>query len=507
MRLFLLSFLTACGFLLSGCASQKTKTSKKNKSHLKSNPSLPDGTDFHSESETLVEEDSESIEDDEDSDLAETNENLEGSNAIDDSQIGNIVSEEERKADAEARRTFPLVYNEMVEMWIRYFTSKRGYPVMHKWLTRSTRYIPMMKQVLRDQGLPEDLIYLSMIESGFNPIAKSRAKAVGPWQFIKGTGTRYGLKVDYWTDERRDYRKSTFAAAQYLKELHQIFGSWYLAAAGYNAGEGKVLFAVRRDRSRNFWELARKKKNFRAETRNYVPKIIAAALISKNPEKYGFTDIPFEEPLAWTEVRVPSGVDLKTVSRLIEEDEFMVSLLNSELRRGITPPGKDGYLLRVPPQKKDILLASLDKLESKKIGNFLEHTLRPGESLGSLSRKYGVSVSALQDLNQISNPKRLRPGQEILIPVGGDLDSDRPRRRQQKMASQPPTVALNGNIHTVQEGDSLWSISKKYNVSLAEILKANGIGSRKTLKIGSTLSIPSNTESKSNSGVTTGASH
>jgi membrane-bound lytic murein transglycosylase D len=471
---------------LCSCASHQKRVSKKNKPTATASSSNGTGEET---TETEIADGDPQEEEDEDSDLVVSDESQQGTDAVDDTNISEKVTAEEAKADAEARRTFPLVYNEMVDMWIRFFTGKRGKPVMQKWLARSTRYIPMMKQVLREQGLPEDLIYLSMIESGFNPKAKSKAKAVGPWQFIKGTGTRYGLKVDYWVDERRDYRKSTFAAAQYLKELHQVFGSWYLAAAGYNAGEGKVLLAVRRDRSRNFWELSRRKKNFRAETRNYVPKIIAAALISKNPEKYGFTDIAFEEPLSWTEVVVPAGVDLKTVSKIIETDEDYVNLLNSELRRGITPPGSAGYKLRIPPSTQEKLLASMDKLESKKIGNFIEHTLKGGESLGSLARKYGVSVATLMELNQISNPRKLRTGMEILVPVGGDQDSDSPRRKK-RLVSKNPTAPEPGGTHVVAEGDSLWSISRKYNVSMNELIKANGLRSKAQLQIGVRLAIP-----------------
>lgn len=492
-------------------------------------------------------------------------------------QIRENRSKEEVAADDLAMKTFPLVTNELVESWIKYFTG-RGRPVMERWLARSTRYIPMMKQVLREQGLPEDLIYLSMIESGFNPKAKSKAKAVGPWQFIKATGQRYDLRVEYWLDERRDYRKSTYAAAEYLKELHDVFGSWYLAAAAYNAGEGRVLAAVRRDRTRNFWELARKKKkNFRAETKNYVPKIIAAALVSKNPEKYGFKNIPYEQPLSWSSVNVPAGVSIRQVASVIGTDEDTLTLLNSELRRDITPPGKNGYELRVPPANKQALVDNLDKLNSKKVGNFMEYVIRKGDTLSTVARRYGTDIEALRDLNQLTKKSKLRPGRELIVPVGGRFaDDDSPKSRRKKksggtvvaatsaangvqavataaaasgtaaaatpanasssvtgaatptapttaatvgantsaakpagtsataaastapspstssatVAQAPTAVASNGQ-HVIQDGDSFWSISKKYGVSLQQLKKANKGKGAHSLRPGQAINVPS----------------
>ena len=503
---------------------------------------------------------------------------------VDDTKISGSRTQSEIEADAEARRTFPLVYNEFVQLWIDYFTSPRGRPVMEKWLTRSTRYIPLMQQVLREQGLPEDLIYLSMIESGFNLKARSRAKAVGPWQFITGTGQRYGLDVTYWLDERSDVRKSTFAAAKYLSELHQIFGSWYLAAASYNAGEGRVLLAVQADRSRNFWELARKKKNFRSETRNYVPKIIAAALISKNPVKYGFTDIPYQLPQNWEIAHIPNGVTVKSVAATVGMDEEDLQLMNAELRRGITPPGDQGWDLRVPPEKKDLLMANVGKLEAKKIGNFLEHTIRRGETLSTIARKYGVNQGDLKELNKIRNTKSLRPGHQLLIPIpdrylvsknakkkhrknhddetpsttstkdddtaktttipatAPSVDTpaakveekivakdDKPAATQaeapavnklaetrapvgpEKAAATAPdptpkreskTSAVSSSAaagtastpatgnYTVQSGDSLWSIAKRFNTSVSELKKANGMRRGRNIRAGATLKIP-----------------
>ncbi len=421
---------------------------------------------------------------------------------IEDTSISEQRSRAEVEADIMAQKTFPLVYNEFVEQWIKYFTSVRGRPVMQKWLSRSTRYMPLMQQALREGNLPEDLVYLAMIESGFNLKAKSHAKAVGPWQFIASTGRRYGLESTYWVDERRDIRKSTLAAAAYLKELHQVFGSWYLAAAAYNAGEGKVLNAVRRDRTRNFWELARKKANFRAETRNYVPKIIAAALIGKNPEKYGFTDVAYQQPLAWDIVRVPSGVTMQSIAQNIEMDPDDLHIMNAELRRGITPPGPNGYELRVPPQLKDKLVTNLGKLESKKIGNFLEHVIRRGDNLGSIARRYGVDTETLIDLNKIRNTRALRIGQEILIPVAAAGSDDTPRRKKRpdpkdekqevakKQAPFVPRASLGADQYQVAQGDSLWSIAQKLGTSVEELKRLNRIRSARSLQVGQVLTVP-----------------
>ena len=510
----------------SGCSTLFAKKKSHSKTtHVAKNDS-PLG--FNADSEAEEDSDSDDSDDDE-TDVAGTEGKDETPEDVGDVQARAERSKEEIEADAQARKTFSLVDNEFVESWIRYFDG-RGFTVMQKWLGRSTRYIPMMKQVLRDEGMPEDLIYLSMIESGFNPKAASRAKAVGPWQFIKSTGQRYGLKVNYWLDERRDYRKSTYAAAQYLKELHQIFGSWYLAAAAYNAGEGKVLTAVRKDRTRNFWELARKKKNFRAETRNYVPKIIAAALVSKNPEKHGFTNVAYENPLSWETITVPSGVDLRSVAQIIGEDLEHMQLLNSELRRGITPPGENGYELRVPPGKKETLAANLDKLQAKKIGNFVEHTVRRGDTLSSIARRYGTDVTALQELNQLTGRRsHLKIGRELVVPVGSRDADDSPSSRRRKSrrarasetaaapagkAAQPSAkpssestlvasakpgtpapgilaTAANPGSYTVQPGDTLWSIAKKYGTTIQELKRRNNLRSPKSMRAGVVIQIPS----------------
>ena len=362
-----------------------------------------------------------------------------------------------------------------------------------------------MKQVLKEEGVPEDLIYLSMIESGFNPKAYSRAKAVGPWQFMEATGKRYGLKVDFWIDERKDIVQSTHAAARYLKELHEIFGSWYLAAAGYNAGEGKVLSAVRREKSRNFWQLAHERKNFRAETSNYVPKIIAAAVLAKNPQKYGFSkDLEFENPLVWESVKIPGGVDLRAVAQVTGADPELLQLLNAELRAGITPPDlKDGYEFRVPPEKKDLLISKISELSRIQVASFISHKVGRGENLGYIARRYKTNTETLLKLNNIRSPKALRVGQVIKVPlpyskVGKRAPSSIQKPEKIEKVSKKAEALKTREIasddyiqHKVKRGESLIRLAKKYNVKMSEILKVNNLKSRE-LRIGQSLKIPDN---------------
>ena len=232
----------------------------------------------------------------------------------------------------------PIVINAAVEQHMKYF--QKTIPKRFKmWLERSGRFTPMMRAILKEHDMPEDLVYLALIESGFNCSAYSRAAAVGPWQFIRGTGRRYGLRIDYWVDERRDPVKSTHAAAKYLGDLYAEFGSWYLAAAGYNAGEGKVRRALKRYNADDFWSISQGRRYYlKRETRQYVPKMIAAAIIAKNPEKYGFKEIRYWEPLAYDTVKVHSGTSLGVAAKLAGIQTKELVQLNPELRRWCTPP-------------------------------------------------------------------------------------------------------------------------------------------------------------------------
>ena len=242
----------------------------------------------------------------------------------------------------------PIVLNDRVEWWIDYFSYRlRG--SFERYLIRSGAWMPYLKAQLREAGLPEDMAYLALIESGFSTQAVSHAGAVGPWQFMPYTGREYGLRIDRWVDERRDYEKATQAAIAYLSDLHAMLGSWYLAAAGYNGGQGRVGRAMMRDNTINFWELT----GIHDETKNYVPKLIAATLIAKEPERYGFYGVPYLEPVEWETVTVPTSSDLSVIAAAAEVPFETIRALNPHLLRGRTPPGEVNFPVHIPAGQVD----------------------------------------------------------------------------------------------------------------------------------------------------------
>jgi hypothetical protein len=251
----------------------------------------------------------------------------------------------------------PIQMNKQVRAYLVYFSTERK-AVITRYLARSTRYLPMIKRVFQEAGLPEDLAYLAMIESGFNNKAYSPAAASGMWQFIKGTGLRYGLTIDSYVDERRDPEKSTRAAANYLLDLYKQFGSWYLAAASYNCGEGRVQRELNQSNHKNFWELSAN-QCLPNETKNYVPQMIAATIIAKNPEKFGFKHVPYLPPVKYDQVAVTETTSLTAASVAVNVPAEEVQALNPELLRGITPPDTPSYTLNLPPHSKDLFTKNI----------------------------------------------------------------------------------------------------------------------------------------------------
>lgn len=248
--------------------------------------------------------------------------------------------------DARPSFDIPVTYNTRVKSWVIYFQGN-GRKWFRTWLERSSAYLPLMQATLKENGLPQDLAYIAMIESGFSAHAISDADAVGYWQFIHSTASRYGLKVNWWLDERRDFIKSTKAASRYLGDLYKMFGSWYLTAAAYNMGEGRTQRLVQRYKTKNYWLLA-KKNDFPKETSQYIPKLLAAMLIAKAPKLYGFNDLQLKPPYRYEYFHVPGGTDLVNMARHFKIEEKFILKLNPELVRGLVPSNVGQHRIRIP---------------------------------------------------------------------------------------------------------------------------------------------------------------
>ena len=384
-------------------------------------------------------------------------------------------------ADGSPTYDIPITINDQVEFFIDYFQTK--IPKRFRiYLSRSTRYEAMMRGVLKEYGLPEDLLYLALIESGFSCQAVSSASAVGPWQFIKASGTRFGLKIDYWVDERQDPIKSTHAAAKYLRELYNEFGSWYLAAAAYNAGENKIRRALSRYQTSDYWTISHHQRDYLAnETKEYVPRMIAAALIAKEPAKYGFTDIEYEPPLVFDEIQVHAGVSLGAVARAAGLSASDLATLNPELKHGATPPNGQMYTLRVPlgqAAKLNTAYAQLSPAERNHRFGPAVVVAQRGDSLPSLARAHSMSLPMLASLNpRLSSKKPLKPGQRVIISTAGRGEPVRlaSASRQPSAAVLAPAAHNSRKIaYTVQKGDNLWSIAQTYNLDHKDIARWNG---------------------------------
>jgi len=365
----------------------------------------------------------------------------------------------------------PIVINDRVQYFITFFqTVVRDR--FARWLKRSGRYIPLMRDVLKEHGLPEDLVYLAMIESGFNPTARSYRQAVGPWQFIEGTARKYGLRVDWWVDERKDPIKSTIAAARYLKDLYDRFQCWYLAAASYNAGEGAVSRAMRRYQVEDYWQLI-EYPGLKQETKEYVPKMIAAALIAKSPEKYGFKDIDYDPPLEWDEVILPPGTSLEAVAMCAQISLEEIKNLNPHLLRQCTPPDLS-YPVRIPKGKETtfwecFLALPVPKRQiifvKAKNNHLKKYRVQKGDTLFKISKRFGVSLQELKAVNRIKDPSNLRIGQELFIPEK--------ERYEAKSVSPTKGRANKRVVHVVREGETLWRIAKSYGVSVEDLKRWN----------------------------------
>ena len=334
----------------------------------------------------------------------------------------------------------PIEVNAAVEKWIRYFTGN-GRQYYARWLERAPRYQPMMRAELAKAGLPQDLVYLSMIESGYNPHAYSHADAAGLWQFIESTGRGYDLRIDWWVDDRRDPEASLGAAITFLGELHRMFGDWRLAWASYNTGPGRVRKAIQKSGSKDFWKIA-EGAYLHPETENYVPKIMAAAIIGKHPERYGFT-VPKPVPaVAYDVVDVSGSVALEVLARCAGTSVDEIRALNPGLRRYATPP--DGYPLRVPVGRHDSFLVALQAVPASEREGVERHTVRRGETLSVIAARYGTTVDALSRANQLRNVDRIVVGMTLVVPG----ESAPPAAERTVLADARPAPAAAATVAT-----------------------------------------------------------
>jgi len=384
-----------------------------------------------------------------------------------------------------------------VQKAILFFQGK-GRKVFEKWLERAEYQVGPMQQILREEGLPEELVYLAMIESGFNPKAYSYAHASGPWQFIRSTGKIFGLKITWWYDERRDPVKSTYAAAKYLKKLYYDFEDWYLAMAAYNCGEGKIERHTRRYNTRDYWKLNRIPR----QTRNYVPTYIAAAAIAMNPAEYGFEDFVLKNPLSCDSVLVQECIDLILISDIVDTTFEYIKELNPCIVRWCTPPDVDSVWIKIPAGKVQQYYAKIDSIPPDQKRSWVRHKVRRGETLSIIARKYGTTEKAIMDIsaNNIRSKHRISAGQYLLIPVPPQ------KYRAEWAASEPDEIYFSPEsgektYYTVRRGDNLSGIAVRFGVTVSRLKQWNNLWGKRFIYPGQKLVIwrEENTNSESGS--------
>jgi membrane-bound lytic murein transglycosylase D len=361
-----------------------------------------------------------------------------------------------------------------------------------RWLKRSEQYLPYIREVLKAEGLPEDLAFLPFAESGFNPRAYSRAGAAGMWQFMPYTGKVYGLKVDWWVDERRDPYKSTHAAAAYLKKLHGMFDDWYLALAAYNAGEGRISRELKRTGADNFFDMTAGPCTLHRETRNYVPKFMAILKIVKNAEALGFEPINYDHASTLVEIDIKGGSDLLALAKHVGLSWQEFSDLNPAFRRYVSPP-EDGSSVHLPRSLQAKAESFLAEPGSRPYAGYQRYKIRSGDSWWRISRRSGVPVSVLKRVNKHGS-NMLRPGQWVMIPSGGST----------RMVAGPGDDAgpMTG-AYTVRRGDSLWDIARRHGTTVSAIKRANAMHSS-MLRPGQRLKVPGIGGSDSSQGASGG---
>lgn len=376
---------------------------------------------------------------------------------------------EQAEAEAEASHSdLPIQIHDSVLSFLKYYTEGSGRRTIEVGLERVGLYSPMIRRILREEGVPEDLIHLAQAESAFKPKALSRAAAKGMWQFIASRGEEYGLRQTLWIDERSDPEKSTRAAARHLRDLNDRFGDWYLAMAAYNSGPARVQRAIRRAGVADFWVLAEQNLLPR-ETRNYVPTILAMTLIGRNPSRYGF-DVRPAEPLEVERVPVAEATDLRVIAEGLELPLGTIEELNPHVLRWATPPDDDEFELILPTGYAGLFADKIAPLGERDRLLFQYHVVTRGETLSHLSQHYGVSISAISDTNRLNDQHMIRIGQSLIIPLSGI-----PVPETSVAELSPPVPAL--EVYQIRSGDTLSAIAANFGIAVSDIKTWNGMSS------------------------------
>ena len=390
----------------------------------------------------------------------------------------------------------PMAYNDQVQFWIDFYTGRHR-EVFEAGLERSGRYMGLFREIFSESGLPLDLIHMAHVESAYKTSAYSRSHARGIFQFISGTGRRYGLRIDYWVDDRLDPEKSARAAVAYLSDLHDEFGDWYLALAAYNAGEGRIRSALRKSGRDDFWGIARTNW-IRRETKNYVPAILATVMIAKDPSRYGLAYVPQPRTL-YDSVEIEGAADLDVLARCAGTDLETMKALNPALRRYQTPP--DGATsVRVPLGSAERTLTALARVPVGERVLYARHRVSGGDTLYAIARRYGVSVAAIQQTNHMGRRTTIHVGDELVIPTAAAASRTATQGEATTVASSgahraaapaaaPRRTTANPTVHTVRRGETLWRIAALYDTTVELLCALNHISAKTTLYPGTRLAV------------------
>ncbi len=365
----------------------------------------------------------------------------------------------------------PVDYNSEVVKTIRYFqtTARKAFKA---WLSRSPLYVPMIRNALREAGLPEDLVYKAMIESGFNPRAFSRARAAGIWQFVSGTARLYGLKNTGGVDERRDPEKSTRAAIRHIQHLYGLFGDWRLVIAAYNCGQGRLQRIIERSGTSDFWKL----KGLPRETRRHVPRFMAALIISRDPGWFGFNDVVYQTPTEFDVVPISDWVSLRVAAECAGTTYERMRNLNPELQWGYTAPSlHEPYKLKIPAGTAERFKANYARIPASRKKQIVEYRMRYGDTISAIARQMRVPVSVVLEANNITNPRRIRAGTLLKIPIFPRGKSSRTARNLARVDAAPDPDTHRKFSHRVRKGDTLWGIGRRYGVTPRQIRAWNNV--------------------------------